>query len=51
MCLYFYIHNKYTQYTYISEADVYNVNFSGDAINRLTALMIIYRHRLLAKMS
>ncbi len=46
--LYFYIHNKYTQYTYI-----YNVNknlfwMQLIAINRLTALIIIilYYHNL-----
>ncbi len=39
MCLYLYIHNKYTQYTL-----VYYVNktFILDAINRLTALILLF---------
>ncbi len=35
MCVYLYIHNKYTQHTYY-------VNKNLDAINRLTALFYIY---------
>ncbi len=39
MCVYLYIHNKYTQYTHI-----YSVNktFILDAINHLTVLIYIY---------
>ncbi len=37
MCLYLYIHNKYTQYTHIY---CVNKNFYFDAINRLTALVL-----------
>ncbi len=39
MCLYLYMHNKYTQYTL-----VYYVNktFILDAINRLTALILLF---------
>ncbi len=38
MCVYLYIHNKYTQYTHIYHV---NKNFYFDAINRLTALVYI----------
>ncbi len=39
MCVYLYIHNKYTQYTLIYYA---NKTFILDAINRLTALILKY---------
>ncbi len=39
MRLYLYTHNKYTQYTLIYYV---NKNFILDAINRLTALILIY---------
>ncbi len=44
MCLYLFIHNKHTEYTHI-----YYVNkmLILDAINRLTALIIIFADSLL----
>ncbi len=37
LCVYLYIHNKYTQYTYIYYVN--NFLFILDAINHLTALL------------
>ncbi len=39
MCLYLYMHNKYTQYTLVYYV---NKNFILDAINRLTALILLF---------
>ncbi len=42
MCVYLYIHNKYTQYTYIYHVHIHKQTFILDAINFLTALKFIY---------
>ncbi len=43
MCMYLYIHNKYTQHTHIYYV---NKKFISDAINCLTALLYIYISKL-----